>query len=154
MGKDIIFDIKPECFWFVYNSQNGTSLKLSYIFPFSNSCHQEKRSIVACRASIQMDWFARILIIEILVGMNLKRHFLPLDTGCKLTVMLRRHPGPLLNGLCTFNLRPLSMSKAKASQWQKTWRKCFFTVSKLSFLQLYFNSLWSKICDLFRKSFK
>ena len=94
LGKDIIFDILPECFWFVYNSQNGTSLKLSYIFPFSNSFHQEKRSIVACRASIQMDWFARILIIEILVGMNLKRHILPLDTGCKLTVMLRRHLDP------------------------------------------------------------
>ena len=33
--------------------------------------------MVACRASIQMDWFARILIIEILVGMSLKNSFFP-----------------------------------------------------------------------------
>ena len=34
----------------------------------------------------------------------------PVDTGRKLNVhkMFRRRPGPLLNVLCTFNLRPVS----------------------------------------------
>ena len=38
----------------------------------------------------------------------------PVDTGRKLNVhkTFRRCPGRLLNVLCTFNLRPVSMGKA------------------------------------------
>ena len=36
--------------------------------------------------------------------------YMPVDTGRKLNVhkTFRRHPGRLLNALCTFNLRPVS----------------------------------------------
>ena len=44
----------------------------------------------------------------------------PVDTGRKLNVhkTFRRHPGRLLNVLCTFNLRPVSMGVWKKAHKQ------------------------------------
>ena len=57
-----------------------------------------------------------MFLFWLLIGKCLSRSsFLPIDTGRKLNVhkTFRRRPGRLLNVLCTFNLRPVSIGLCK-----------------------------------------
>ena len=54
---------------------------------------------------------------------------IPVDTGRKLNAhkTFRRRPGPLLNVLCTFNLRPVStgINGEAALLKKRLWHMCF-----------------------------
>ena len=71
----------------------------------------------------------------------------PVDTGCKLNIhkTFKRCLGPLLNVLCTFNLRPVSTGLGPGQDWYFCCLSCYCDLNWSFWLSLEKNSntfLW------------